>query len=130
MDMTEDVHKHAAFACCSAGIGRWFWVAWASESDARALAPVVASGFEKSADAAERKAVESVGPGMKHLPAKWASGYRRRGGLAAPTGEDLGTEGRPRSRLSRPVGMTRREPGQARLAFLYSASEGDRPGEV
>src|SRR5690242_3996740 len=85
MDMTEDVHEHAAFACCSAGIGRWFWVAWASESDARALTPGVASGFEKSADAAKKKAVESVGPELKQLPAKWASGYRRRGALAERT---------------------------------------------
>ena len=130
MDMTEDVHEHAAFACCSAGIGRWFWVAWASEADARALAPVLASGFEKSADAAARKAVESVGPEMKHLPAKWASRYRRHGGLAAHTGEDPATQGRPRSRLSRPVGTPRKEPGPTRLAFLYSASESDRPGEV
>src|SRR4051812_33806774 len=67
---------------------------------------------------------------MKHLPAKWASRYRRRGGLAARTGEDPGTEGRPRSRLSRPVGTSRKEPGQTRLAFLYAASESDRPGEV
>ena len=128
--MTEDVQEHAAFACCSAGIGRWFWVAWASESDARAFAPVLASGFEKSADAAERKAVESVGPEMKHLPAKWASRYRRRGGLAARAGEGPATEGKPRSRLSRPVGTPGKEPGQTRLAFLYSASESDRPGEV
>lgn len=130
MDMTEDVHEHAAFACCSAGIGRWFWVAWASESDARALAPGVASGFEKSADAARKKAVEAVGPEMKQLPAKWASGFRGRGSLAARTGEDLASEGRPKSRLSRPIGTAGKQPGPIRLAFLYFASEGDLRGEV
>ena len=33
--MSEEASEVPAFACCSAGIGRWFWVAWESESDAR-----------------------------------------------------------------------------------------------
>ena len=47
--MSEETREVPAFACCSVGIGRWFWVAWESESDARALSPALASGFEKSA---------------------------------------------------------------------------------
>src|SRR5215469_13606954 len=80
--MSEEVNEVPAFACCSIGIGRWFWVAWASESDARALSPAVASGYEASAARAEARAVERVGPRLKRLPAKWASGYKRRGGPA------------------------------------------------
>src|SRR6516225_11370789 len=81
--MNEEASEVPAFACCSVGIGRWFWVAWESESDARTLSPALASGYEGSAARAEAKAVERVGPRLKRLPAKWASGYKRRGGIAA-----------------------------------------------
>jgi hypothetical protein len=128
--MIDDVAQDAAFACCSAGIGRWFWAVWASESDARAFAPPLASGFEKSADAAEKHAVEAVGAELRHLPGKWASRYRRGGGLAARSGEVARTESKPRSRLSRRAGGPAKTPSSPRLAFLYSASESERPGEV
>ncbi len=121
--MTEG--EVAAYACCSVGIGRWYWVAWASESDARGLAPALASGYEKSADAAERKAIESVGPRSKRLPAKWATGYKRRGGLAARA-EEARTKDSPKGRLSRPAGFSRRASGPSRLTFLYFAFESDQ----
>ena len=72
------------FSCCSVGIGRWFWVAWESEAEARALSPPLASGYEASSDRAEGKAAERLGPRAKRLPARWASGYKRRGGIADP----------------------------------------------
>lgn len=130
--MIEDGAEDAVFACCSAGIGRWFWAVWASESDARAFAPVLASGFEKNSDAAEKKATEAVGVELRHLPGKWASRYRKGGGLAARGETAPSPESQPRSRLSRRVGTPAKEkrPGPPRLAFLYSASESDRPGEV
>ncbi|MGE3821992.1 MAG: DnaJ domain-containing protein [Isosphaeraceae bacterium] len=128
--MTRDVNETPAFACCSAGIGRWYWVAWASESDALAGAPILASGFEKNAEAAARKAVASVGPDSKRLPAKWANRHRRGGGLTARAEADPTTDVKPKSRLSRPVGKSRNDRGQTRLSFLCFATESDRPGEV
>jgi hypothetical protein len=123
--MTRD--EDAVYACCSIGIGRWYWVAWASETDARGVAPALASGYEKTAEAAERKAVESVGPRSKRLAAKWASGYKRRGGLADRT-EEVRAGDKPRSRLSRPVGIAKKAIGPSRRAFLYSAFESDQIG--
>ena len=32
--MNEEASEVPVFACCSVGIGRWFWVAWESESSA------------------------------------------------------------------------------------------------
>ena len=43
--MSEEAREVPAFACCSVGIGRWFWVAWESEAEARALSPALASGL-------------------------------------------------------------------------------------
>src|SRR5690242_21385169 len=104
--MSEGTEDVPAFACCSVGIGRWFWVAWESEAEARALAPALASGYEASADRAEAKAAERLGAGMKRLPARWAVSYKRRGGIAArEPGSDRdagGGERRPRARLGRP----------------------------
>src|SRR3954454_9433822 len=107
--MSEEATEVPAFACCSVGIGRWFWVAWESEAQARALAPPLASGYEASVDRAAGKAAERLGPRMKHLPAKWASGYKRRGGIAArvsSTEQEAGGGGetRPRARFGRPGG--------------------------
>src|SRR5215470_2388443 len=114
--MNKEASGVPAFACCSVGIGRWFWVAWESESEARALAPALASGYEASAARAEGKAVERVGPRLKRLPAKWASGYKRRGGAARipGTGGEAGggDAARPRTRIGRPSG---RDGGATRL---------------
>ncbi len=111
--MSEATLEVPAFACCSVGIGRWFWVAWESESDARAFSPALATGYEKSAARAEEKAVEQVGPRLKHLPAKWASGYKRGGGGAARAlstgGEAEGVIAtRPKARFGRPADRSRR----------------------
>jgi hypothetical protein len=130
--MSEEPSEVPAFACCSAGIGRWFWVAWASESDARALSPALASGFEASATRAEAKVVEQLGPRLKRLPAKWASGYRRRGAIAArgssTEGEaEGGAAARPKARIGRLGGRSRRDGGTTRLAFLYSATGREPP---
>jgi hypothetical protein len=137
--MSEATDETPAFACCSAGIGRWFWVAWASESEARAFLPALASGYEPTAAAAERRARESAGPRTRRLPAKWASGYRRGGSVAAragrpgkdAAGSGAGTEAEtgPRARKIRPVGGFARQKrvGATRPAFLYSAFEGDPP---
>src|SRR3954466_9820429 len=81
--MNEEASEVPVFACCSVGSGRWFWVAWESESAARALAPAVASGYEASAARAEVQALEQVGPRLKPLPTRWASGYKRRGGFSS-----------------------------------------------
>src|SRR3954468_13704194 len=107
--MSEEAREVPVFACCSVGIGRWFWVAWESEAEARALAPALASGYEASADRAEERAAERLRPGMKRLPAKWASGYKRRGGIAARVpgterGVRDGDETRPRARFGRASG--------------------------
>jgi hypothetical protein len=133
--MSEEAGEVPAFACCSAGIGRWFWVAWESESDARALAPAVASGYEASAARAEGKAVERVGPRLKRLPAKWASGYRRRGGSSARVTSAEGEAGggdatKPRARLGRLRGPSQRDRGATRLAFLYSATGREPPDSL
>lgn len=126
--MSEEVREVPAFACCSVGIGRWFWVAWESEAEARALSPALASGYEASAARAEAKAVERVGPGPKRLPAKWASGYKRRGGMAGAEGEAGGGAARPRARIGvRARGPSRRDGGASRLAFLYAAAEREPP---
>jgi DnaJ domain len=132
--MSEEPSEVPAFACCSVGIGRWFWVAWESESDARAFSPALASGYEASATRAEQKAVERVGPGLKRLPAKWASGYKRGGSTARVPSTDREAKGgdatRPRSRFGRPVGPARRDGGATRLAFLYSAIEREPPDSL
>jgi hypothetical protein len=136
--MSEEASELPAYACCSVGIGRWFWVTWKNESDARALSPALASGYVATAVAAERKAIEVAGPRMKHLPAKWASAYKRRGGVVASAGrteEDAngGSKIRPKARRTRPVGAFQKGDGATRLAFLYSAFESeqpDSPGEV
>jgi hypothetical protein len=129
--MTEEASETSAFACCSVGIGRWFWVVWESESAARALEPALATGYEKSAARAGEQAAERVGGRPKQLPARWASGYKGRGSSARTTGtgredgEDAGTK--PRARIGRP----RRDAGPTRLAFLYAATErDDTPGGV
>jgi hypothetical protein len=135
--MNEEARGNPAFACCSAGIGRWFWVAWESEDDARVAAPALATGYEKSAARAEAKAAERVGPELTRLPARWASGYMR-GGAAGGSGASRGADGgeggdappRPRSRFSRPVGAARRRDAAPRLAFLYCAAEGESAGTL
>lgn len=130
--MSEEARDVPAFACCSVGVGRWFWVAWESEAEARALSPALASGYEASADRAEGKAAERLGPLMKRLPAKWASGYKRRGGVMArvPGTEPEaggGGETRPRARFGRPSGPPRRHDVATRLAFLYCATGLETP---
>jgi hypothetical protein len=130
--MSEEADEIPAYACCSIGIGRWFWVAWGSESEARTSSPALASGYEATAAAAGRKATEAAGPRTKNLPAKWASAYKRRGAVAARTGgtredADGGSKIRPRARMTRPGGAPGNGAGATRLAFLYAASESDRP---
>jgi hypothetical protein len=130
--MSEEASEVPAFACCSVGIGRWFWVAWESESDARALSPALASGYEASAVRAEGKAVEHVGPRLKRLPAKWASAYKRHSGVAArmPSTDREAGDGdatRPKARIRRPGTPTKRDGGATRLAFLYSATGREPP---
>jgi len=129
--MTEEASETPAFACCSVGIGRWFWAVWESESAARALAPALATGYEKSAAQAEEKAAERAGIQPKRVPGKWASGYTRRGGAAASAPaaeiEAAGVPTRPKARIGRP----KRAAGPPRLAFLYAAAElADTPGGV
>lgn len=131
--MNEEARDVPAFACCSVGIGRWFWVAWESEAEARALAPALASGFEASADRAEGKAAERLGPRMKRLPAKWASGYRRGGIAARVPGTERGADGgetRPRARFGRPGGPPKRHDEATRLAFLYCAAGREPPDSL
>ncbi len=133
--MSQEASEVPVFACCSVGIGRWFWVAWESESEARALSPALASGYEASAARAEGKAVERVGPRLKRLPARWASGYKRRGGVAArmpsPEGEAGGGDTtRPRARIGRPRGASGRDGGATRLAFLYAATGREPPDSL
>jgi DnaJ domain len=133
--MSEEASEVPAFACCSVGIGRWFWVAWESESDARTLSPAMASGYEASAARAESKAVERVGRRLKRLPAKWASRYKRRGSGAARVSSTEGEAGggeatRSKARITRPVGHSKRDVGATRLAFLYSATEREPPDSL
>jgi len=126
----SEANETPAFACCSVGIGRWFWAAWGSESEARALAPALDSGYEASAIRAEAKALERVGPGLKRLPAKWASGYKRHGVMArAPGTERVADDvvARPIPRIGRLRGPSKREGGSTRLLFLYSATMRDPP---
>ncbi len=119
--MSEESGEVAAFACCSAGIGRWFWVVWESEDAARAHAPAAASGYESTAARAEAKAAERVGAELKKLPGKWASGYRNRGKEAEAA--SVGTT-RPKARIGRP----RPSAGAVvRLAFLYAAEVREPP---
>ena len=124
-----------AFACCSVGIGRWFWVAWASEAEAKGLAPALASGYEKSAILAEAKALERFGDGARRLPAKWASAYSKGGKGKAD--KSSGTEGgpgereaRPKSRFGRPQASTKRGEAVPRLAFLYAAIARESPDSL
>ena len=119
--------QDTAYSCCSVGIGRWCWIVWASESDAREAAKPLATGYEKSSDAAEKAALVSGGPGSKRLPSKWASAYKRGGAGHAEGGDRV----KPKSRL------TRRPPANAqpaeRPSFLYAPAESERagsPGEV
>jgi len=133
--MSEEAREVPAFACCSVGIGRWFWVAWENEAESRALSPALASGYEASADRAEEKAAEQLGPRMKRLPARWASGYKRRGGIAARvpgTEREAGSvcEIRPRARFGRPGGPSERHDAATRLAFLYSAAGREPPDSL
>jgi hypothetical protein len=115
--------EDGAYACCSIGIGRWYWASWANETDAREGAKPLACGYEKSGEAAEKKAVEAAGPQAKRLPAKWAS-RSKRGGSART--EEAGNK--PRSRLSRRVATPARASVPARPTFLYLASESEDAG--
>jgi hypothetical protein len=133
--VNEEDSQIPVFACCSVGIGRWFWVAWESEAEARALSPPLATGYEASADRAEGKAAERFGPRVKRLPAKWASGYKRRGGLAARvsgTERDAGhgDETRPGAQLGRRGGLPERRKVATRLAFLYCATGREPPDSL
>jgi hypothetical protein len=85
----------------------------------------VASGYEKTGEAAERKAAESAGPQAKRLPGKWASGFKRGG--SARTGE-AANRAKPKSRLSRRAVAPARPDVPARPTFLYAVSENDQPG--
>ena len=123
------------FACCSVGIGRWYWAAWANEDDARASAPPVAAGYEPSADRCEAKAAERLGSEPKRLPSKWASAFIKGGRSVTsirsrtPTSAD---KVKPPSRWRRPVGAAKRPAAPPRLAFLYSTTEPgptDPPGQ-
>ena len=117
--------EEAAYACCSIGIGRWYWAVWTNGEEARALADPQAQGYEKSARAAEAKAVEAAGPRSNRLPGRWASAYKRRGTAGA---EGAGQREKPKSRLSRRAVAPPRPEAPARPTFLYVASESDRPG--
>lgn len=133
--ISEEAREVPAFACCSVGIGRWFWVAWESEARARELSPALASGYEASAGRAEAKAAEQLGPRMKRLPARWASGYKRRGGTAGrepgtEQGAGGGGEIRPRARFGRLGGPPQRRNVATRLAFLYCAAEREPPDSL
>src|SRR3954451_12435250 len=119
-----------AYARCSVGIGRWFWVAWESWSDARAGGPAKACGYEPTARAAEAKAIEAAGPDAKPLPGKWASGYKR-GGDARPSRTEQ--DGKNRGRLARSARPAKRASVTSHREFLYSAREADPtdpPGRI
>jgi DnaJ-domain-containing protein 1 len=133
--MSQESGEVPAFACCSAGIGRWFWVAWESESDARALAPPLASGFEASAARAEAKAIERVGGEVKRLPGKWASGYRRGGSRPSSVPRagqepEAGDSRSPKARISRLGARSTRGGGSTRLSFLYCVTERQPPDSL
>jgi hypothetical protein len=132
---SEETREVPVFACCSVGIGRWFWAAWESEAEARALSPAMATGYESSADRAEFKAAERLGPGLKRLPAKWASGYKRRGGTSARVpGLERGVGGHGETgsgaRFGRHGGRPKRHEVSPRLAFLYCATEREPPDSL
>ena len=129
---SEETREAPVFACCSVGIGRWFWAAWSSEAEARALSPALATGYESTADRAELEAAERLGPGLRRLPAKWASGYKRRGGVAARVrGSERGVGDRgetgARARFGRLGGQPKRPEASPRLAFLFCAMEREPP---
>lgn len=128
---SEDAAETPAFACCSVGIGRWFWVAWESEAEAKSLSPPLASGYEASADRAEAKAAERLGSAVRRLPAKWASAYKRGGRPEAQVTrakrEVGGGEGKPRSRFGRRGDRPDRPAAAPRLAFLYCVIEREPP---
>ena len=113
------------YACCSFGIGRWCWILWASDSEARAAARPLAEGFEKTAAAAEQKAIEAAGSQATRLPGKWASSYKRGGAFARV---EAGKQDKPKSRLSRRADISVNGKGRTRLTFLYAAFEDDRAG--
>jgi hypothetical protein len=95
-----------AFARCSVGIGRWFWVAWDTWSAARGGEPARACGYEATAHAAEKMAIESVGPRARPLPPRWAARSIPAGKQSAP---ESGSRRTARSTRRRPVrtGRTR-----------------------
>jgi hypothetical protein len=125
---SEEATEIPAFACCSFGIGRWFWVVWESESEARASAPALDSGYEASAARAEAKVVERFGPHLKRLPGKWASDVKRGGSKDRMPGTERGSgANRPKSRIGQRVGSFRRNDGSTRLAFLYAATVREPP---
>lgn len=126
--MSDEVRETPAFACCSAGIGRWFWAAWESEDAARGMEKPSASGFEKSASLAEKKAEERLGAEVKRLPAKWASNCPRGGAPTKVQSRDGGD--RPKSRLGRRAGPPEQAGSRPRLAFLYSASPRTPPDSL
>lgn len=83
-DYIRESEKTAAFARCSAGKGKWFWVVWDSlnavfgHENRRA----VAYGFERGAQLADQKAIDVLtnllpGKPVKRFPADKASSYRR-----------------------------------------------------
>jgi hypothetical protein len=115
--------EDGAYACCSIGIGRWFWAVWANKEDARESSRPLACGYEKTGEAAERKALEAAGSQSERLPAKWASRYKRGGG-ARP--EDAANK--PKSRLSRRPATPATANVPARPTFLYLASESEEAG--
>jgi hypothetical protein len=114
-----------AYSCCSIGIGRWYWALWANEEDARAGAEPVASGYEKTGEAAEKKAGEAAGSRLKRLAAKWASRYKRGGAALALKEEAARKPGSRRSRLARTPASAN---APARPNFLFVASESEQAG--
>lgn len=114
--------EYMAYACCSIGIGRWYWAVWANEDAARAGAGPVASGYEKTGEAAEKKAAGAAGPRSKRLATKWASRFKR-GGVAL---KEAGSK--PRSRLSRRADPPKMANAPTRPTFLYVASESEQAG--
>lgn len=105
------------FACCSVGIGRWYWAVWESEEEAREREKPVAEGYEKSAKSAEEAAERRAEGEVRKLPAKWAKEYKG-GGKKEQVGEK-------RSRLARPKAPVNREGARPKVAFLYAAVEGE-----
>ena len=127
--MSEEVPEIPVYSCCSVGIGRWFWVAWESESEARALSAALDSGYEGSAARAGQKAVERVGSQLKCLPSKLASAYMRRGREPNSGGESKSRD-TIRRKIGHSIGSSKRDSGATRLAFLYSATEREPPDSL